>query len=83
MWLSSCDDGDPTEEDVPELITTATLTFTPSGDGSVVVATATDPDGDGVKDIEVDGPINLLKNKTYTLSLSLINGLAIPTDDGL
>jgi hypothetical protein len=82
IWLSSCDDGDPQKEDVPELITTAKLTFTPSGGGSVVVATATDPDGDGVKDIEVDGPINLLKNKTYTLSISLINGLASPTDDG-
>jgi len=82
MGLSSCDDDDPTKEDVPELITTATLTFTPSGGGSVVVATATDPDGDGVKDIEVDGPINLVKNKTYTLSISLINGLASPTDDG-
>ncbi len=82
LSLGSCDNDDPTKEDAPELITTATLTFMPSGGGTAVVVTATDPDGDGVKDIEVDGPINLMKNKTYTLSLSLINGLASPTDEG-
>lgn len=79
-WLSSCDDEDPVREDVPELITKATLTFTPEGGGTAVVVTATDPDGDGVKDIEVDGSINLAANKTYTLTLSLVNGLASPSD---
>jgi hypothetical protein len=42
--------------------------------------TATDPDGDGVKDIEVDGPINLAANTDYTLSITLINGLAGASD---
>jgi len=79
-WLSSCDDEDPVREDVPELITKATLTFTPSGGGTAVVVTATDPDGDGVEDIEVDGSINLEANKTYVLTMTLVNGLASPSD---
>lgn len=79
-WMSSCDDEDPVREDVPELITKATLTFAPEDGGPEIVVTATDPDGDGVKDIAVDGPINLIANKTYTLHLTLVNGLANPGD---
>ncbi|WP_276374538.1 hypothetical protein [Chryseolinea sp. H1M3-3] len=78
--LSGCDDDDPVKEDVPELITTATLAFTPQSGGNVVTVTATDPDGEGIKGIEVDGPINLEANKTYSMSISLINGLAQPSD---
>lgn len=79
-WMSSCDDEDPVREDVPELITKATLTFAPEDGGPEIVVTATDPDGDGVKDIEVDGSINLIMNKTYLLTLTLVNGLASPGD---
>jgi len=79
--VTGCDDDDdPIKEDTPELITKATLTFAPSGGGSVVVATATDPDGEGVQDISVDGPISLEINKSYTLSIALINELADPSD---
>jgi hypothetical protein len=81
-FLSGCDDGDPKKENTPELITKATLVFTPSGGGSAVTVTATDPDGEGVQDITVDGPINLAANKTYTLTLALINELAKPADPG-
>jgi hypothetical protein len=77
--ISSCESDDPVKEDVPELITKATLTFTPQT-GAPVVATATDPDGDGIKDLEVDGPINLVANKDYTLTIQLINGLAAVSD---
>ena len=42
-----------------KLITKATLTFPATGRTTDVKATATDPDGEGVKDLEVDGPINL------------------------
>jgi hypothetical protein len=78
-FVAGCDSDDPVKEDVPELITKATLTFTPTS-GAAVVVTATDPDGDGVKDIEVDGPINLAANTDYTLSITLINGLAGASD---
>jgi len=61
--------------------TKATLTFTPSGGGTVVTASATYPDGEGVQDIMVDGPINLAAGVTYTLAVTLINELAEPTDE--
>jgi len=80
-FLTGCNNDDPVKEDVPELITQATLTFTPAS-GSPVVVTATDPDGQGIKSITVDGPINLAKNTKYTLSVQMINGLAQPTDAG-
>ena len=78
--FSSCEVDDPQREDAPELITQAVLTFTPSDGGAGVVVTATDPDGDGVQDIAVDDAINLVVNKTYILTISLINGLANPAD---
>jgi hypothetical protein len=77
--LTSCDADEPKKEDTPELITQATLTFTPSS-GSAVIVTATDPDGEGAQDLTIDGPINLEAQKSYTLEISLINGLAKPGD---
>ena len=79
LVFNGCKENDPAKEDVPELITKATLTFTPNGGGAAVVVTATDPDGEGVQDIKVDGAINLSPTKTYVLSIELINGLAAPT----
>ncbi len=80
ITLSSCGPDAPKQEDVPEVITTAKLTFTPAS-GTPIVVTATDPDADGVQSIKVDGPINLLKNTEYILSITLLNELAKPTDD--
>jgi hypothetical protein len=77
--FQSCDSDDPEKEDVPELITKVTLTFTPTGGGSAVVVTATDPDGLGLQPLEVDGPIELTKNTSYELAISLINTLADPS----
>ncbi|HNR74399.1 MAG TPA: hypothetical protein PKH83_05565 [Cyclobacteriaceae bacterium] len=79
LFLSGCENDDPAREDTPELITQVTLTFTPPGSSPITV-TATDPDGEGIQDLIVDGPINLAKNTTYTLTLELINGLANPAD---
>lgn len=80
LIISACNDIAPRKEDVPELITDVTLTFTPAGGGAAIVVTASDPDGEGVKDIEVDGPINLIAGTSYTLSLQLLNKLAQPGD---
>jgi hypothetical protein len=79
LTFSGCDNNDPQKEDVPELITKATLTFTPAS-GTPIIATATDPDGEGVQSIKTDGPIVLQKSTSYVLSITLINGLAAPTD---
>jgi hypothetical protein len=80
IFLSGCGD-DPKKEDVPELITKVTLTFTPIGGGAAVVVSATDPDGEGVQDIEPDGAIVLNDATPYSMSITLINELAEPTDD--
>ena len=79
--FSACSDDDPKKENTPELITEATLTFTPVGGGAAVIATATDPDGEGVQDLTVDGPIELATNTSYTLTIGLVNGLADPSED--
>lgn len=75
--MTACDSNEPEREDVPELITKATLTFTPLGGGQSIVVTATDPDGEGVQDIQVDGSINLAASTTYTLAIALANELAL------
>ena len=74
-----CEVEDPVREDVPELITKVTLTFSPTV-GDPVVVTATDPDGEGVQDVQVDGAIKLEATKRYSLSLTLANGLVKPSD---
>lgn len=76
LLVTACESSDPQKEDTPELITKVTLTFSPASGGTIVRATASDPDGEGVKDIEVDGTINLSVGTTYTLTVSLINELA-------
>ena len=77
-----CKPEDPVKEVTPELITKAMLTFAtvPVGTDSDIVVTATDPDAEGVKNIKVDGPINLVANKVYSLKIVLINELASPSD---
>jgi hypothetical protein len=82
VFLTGCNDDDPAPENIPELITKVTLKFTPAGGGSFITVTATDPDGEGVQDLVVDGPINLVKGTQYTLTLELINGLYNPGEDG-
>lgn len=77
-----CSKDDPKKEDTPELITKATLTFTPVGGGTTIVVSATDPDGEGVQDIAVDGPIDLSKGATYVLTIELINGLVAVDQPG-
>lgn len=76
----ACGDNDPKKEDVPEMITRVTLTFTPTA-GSPIVVTATDPDGEGVQDIKTDGAIELAKSTDYTLTIELTNSLADPNDE--
>lgn len=79
--LMACESDDPVREDAPEMITKVTLVFTPAS-GPAVVVTATDPDGEGVQDIQTDGPINLDPSTSYTLTIELINDLAKPGEEG-
>jgi hypothetical protein len=79
-FTSGCEADDPTREDTPELITKATLTFTPASAGPAVVVTAIDPDGLGVQNMIVDGPVILAPSESYVLTIDLINELAQPND---
>jgi hypothetical protein len=80
-FIGCSDDDDPVKEDVPELITTVELTFTPVGGGTAVKATATDPDGEGTDELKADDPIALKTGTVYTLDLKLYNGLLPDTDE--
>ncbi|RQH19332.1 T9SS type A sorting domain-containing protein [Okeania hirsuta] len=51
-------------------VTEVSLTFTPTGGGTPVVATATD-NGQG---LTPDGPINLVERTEYTLSIGMLAG---------
>jgi hypothetical protein len=82
FFVGCSDDDDPKKEDTPELITKVMLTFTPTAGGNAIVVMASDPDGEGVQEIAVDGPINLMPNKNYALSITLINELAEPSEPG-
>ena len=76
LFFTACEDDDvPPEENEEEIITDITLTFTPEGGGSPVVATAQDPDGEGPQDIEVVDNIVLATNTTYELSIDLVNSI--------
>jgi len=79
--FNGCKDDDPEPENVPELITKVILRFTPPG-GAPVVVSATDPDGEGSQNLQLDGPINLIKGTSYTLTIELINGLYNVGEDG-
>lgn len=85
----SCSKDDPKKESTPELITKVTLTFTETsvvgGPGPVsgpVVVSATDPDGEGVQNLIVEGPINLIQGTTYVMSIELINALVASGQPG-
>lgn len=80
LSLAGCKDNDPQKEDVPEMITRVTLTFTPET-GSAIIVTATDPDGDGIQNMTTDKPIVLAKSTKYTMSILLNNTLADPNSE--
>ena len=74
-------DAPPAENEV-EVITDVTLIFTNTADANdVVMATAQDPDGQGVLELEVDGPINLTSGVTYNLTFDIFNNLESPGED--
>jgi hypothetical protein len=82
VFTAGCEAEDPVKEDTPELITKATLTFTPATGTEPVIVSAIDPDGEGVQDLAIDGPINLAANQSYELSITLVNGLLSSTEPG-
>ncbi len=74
LTFSGCDSEEP-EDPVgeSELITRVTLTLTPMGGGSALVAVAEDPDGDGAN-LTID-TIALTSNTTYTGTITFFDGI--------
>jgi hypothetical protein len=62
------------------VITTVTLTFTPQGGGTPVVASFRDPDGDGGMSGSSDS-IVLTTGTTYELAIAFLNELEDPAED--
>jgi hypothetical protein len=76
--VQSCDNNDPVEEEVPEIIDEVTLVFKTDNGATTVSVSALDPDGDGPQDMVIDHPIDLALGKTYTLEVQLVNNMATP-----
>jgi len=62
----------PECENEEEVIDRVTLTFTPVGGGTTIVAIASDPDGPGPQDLVVED-ISLAQDKTYEMAITLEN----------
>lgn len=76
------DDDVPEAENEEEVITDVKLIFTNTADASdIVEALAQDPDGAGVQELEILDEINLEINKTYILTLEIMNNLDSPGED--
>jgi hypothetical protein len=81
VLFSSCDkDNDDMEENEEEVITTLQMTFVPQGGGNTVTYSYDDPDGDGGANPMVQ-QIVLAPNKTYNVSLQLLNKTVTPAEN--
>lgn len=83
LMLTACEkDRDKEEENDEEVITTMQLTFVPvpAGSGSTVTYKFDDPDGPGGANPTTDR-IVLMANKTYNVTLQLLNKTTNPATD--
>ncbi|MBC7826211.1 MAG: hypothetical protein H7122_00590 [Chitinophagaceae bacterium] len=79
LLLSSCK-KDKDEENEEEVITTMQLTLVPQGGGTTVTYKFDDPDGPG-GGAPTQDQIILAPNKTYSVSLLLLNKTVTPAED--
>jgi hypothetical protein len=80
VLFSSCLKENLEEENEEEVITTLQLTFDPEGVGNNVVYTFDDPDGPGGV-LPTQDSIILSPNKTYNVTLQLLNKTLTPPED--
>lgn len=79
--FTQCSDDDvPPEENEEEVINEVTLTFTPIGGGTPVIATWIDADGEGTAD-PVLTEIDLATATSYSLAITFENTLESPAED--
>lgn len=80
LLLSSCEKKVDGEENEQEVITTMQLTFVPVGGGATLLYKFDDPDGPGGGAPTTD-QITLSANKTYNVTLQLLNKTVNPPLD--
>jgi hypothetical protein len=80
LMLTSCDKDNGDEGNEEEVITTVQLTFVPVGPGATVTYKFDDPDGPGGANPTKD-EIILAPNKTYNVTLQLLNKTVNPAVD--
>jgi hypothetical protein len=81
LAAAGCDDGEPPGHDhETEVITTVTLTLTPSAGGAPVTAAFSDPDGDGGMSGTAD-PLALSVATEYAMAITFSNALIDPPLD--
>lgn len=80
LLLSSCKKEENEEENEEEVITTMQLTFVPAGGGTTVTYKFDDPDGPGGTN-PVKDDIVLMPNKSYAVTVQLLNKTANPVAD--
>ncbi len=79
LFLNSCKDDDPMDENDEEVITTINYTLTPTS-GDVVTLSFSDLDGEGGNDPIITGG-TLQANMSYTGALELRNDSETPGED--
>ncbi|MFT6730797.1 MAG: hypothetical protein ACJA1H_002125, partial [Glaciecola sp.] len=76
VGCSNDDDAAPQVENVVEVFTDVTLTFTNTADASdVVSASAQDPDGTGIQELQILDAITLAPDTEYILTYEILNAL--------
>ncbi len=82
LGFSACKDDNPAPENPEELITTLKLTFTDSANtANTFIVTFADPDGPGGNAPTTYDSIALQTNKTYLVSVQLLNESVSPAED--
>ena len=82
VLLTSCDDDDtPDPVNEEEVITTMTVTLTPSGGGTAITLRTQDLDGDGPNAPVVTVSGNLTSGVTYNGEIELLNETESPAED--
>ena len=82
VFIAACGDdvANPQNENEQEVITTVTLSFTPTNGGTAIEASFDDPDGEGGAAPTTDA-ITLTAGSTYTVTLQFLNKLEDPPED--
>src|SRR5690606_33537528 len=82
LSAAACGESSTAPGGEQELISRVTLTFTPAGGGSAIVAYIDDPDGAGPQPPSAQvGDLSFTSGVTYTGQVQFLNRLVTPAED--